>query len=90
MNPDHPNYGDELRGSCSQCGCDEELFVLEDDGDVVCRCGELVTEGGGLTQCGYWRLEGRLGAGMGRKCGACDSCCDEGDSKYMAWKEGEV
>ena len=45
MNPDHPNYGDELRGSCSQCGCDEELFVLEDDGDVVCRCGELVTEG---------------------------------------------
>ena len=91
MNPnrDDPNYGDELRGSCPACGCDEECFLMEDDGDVVCKCGEMIQEGEGLTECGYWRLDGRLGAKMGHKCGKCDTCCDEGDRQYMAWKEGE-
>ena len=89
MNPDHPNYGDDRRGSCPSCGCDEGCFLMEyDEGDIVCECGEMIQEGTRYTQCGYWTLNGRLGAKMGQKCGKCDTCCDEGDRKYMAWKDG--
>lgn len=34
MNPDHPNYGDDMCKLCPECGRDEYSWI-----DGVCKCG---------------------------------------------------